>query len=173
MKRRYLTVIASAACALGAAAAAAQTPFNGTLQCSAPDPNYSVSVGDIDGHREVLQKSICSVTQVFALANQMPLQDSLVFSGDMQANRISGSGSNVITMENGDVAVFSYRANVAISGGVPKSSAGTFQWISGTGKLKGISGGGTITGTYTSDGSVTLTIQGTYAIRAGGAGSSP
>lgn len=166
MASRILAIFALVAWAAIAGTASAQTAFNGTLQCAAASPNYMVDIGDFDGHQAVLQKSLCTITQPFVIAGDKPVQDSSVYSGDSRGNRISGNGTNVITMENGDLAVFSYRVNITLSGGVPKSSEGTFEWIGGTGAMKGIAGKGIITGTYAADGSLTLRIQGEYAIAA-------
>lgn len=174
MASRIFKISAALICGLSATAASAQTPatqapattnpFNGTLQCAAASPNYLVDIGDFDGHQAVLQKFLCTVTQAFVLASDKPVQDSAVISGDLRGNKLTGNGTNVITMENGDLAVYSFRVSVTMSGGVAKSSEGTFQWIGGTGALKGITGKGTVTGTYAADGSVTVRIQGDYTI---------
>jgi hypothetical protein len=147
-----------------ASAAAAQTPFNATLQCAVADPNYALDIGDADGHRAVLQKTTCTITQAFMLGAEKPVQDTCVFSGDLRGNRLTGSGTHVLTMENGDIVVLAFKATIVMTGGAPKSSDGTFQLINATGKLKGISGSGTLTGEYGEGGSVTVRLQGAYSL---------
>jgi hypothetical protein len=152
---------------LFASVSAAQIiPFNGTLQCTAPDPSDAVHVHETGTHADVFEKSYCEVTQPFALGRDQALEGSEVFSGQSHDSGVTGRGTQTLSMENGDKLFLEFHQEVSGHNGVPESSVGTFQITGGTGGLEGITGQGTLMALYNRDGSATVRLQGEYTLRA-------
>ena len=76
------------------------------------------------------------------------------------------AGYHVATMDNGDTYAVRFTGNA--TGAKDKTAAITGKWtfVSGTGKLKGIKGGGTYKGTGAADGSAEVEVEGDYTLAA-------
>src|SRR5579862_8675196 len=150
---------------LMAASAGAQTKISGTIQCGKPDPQTAIPIGDRDGHAFVVGKDKCTWTKPMELAGvQTKTGEDTVFS---EANGVKSrdSGYHVSTMANGDKFVVRFSGtSTTDKNGVIQAQSGTWSFVSGTGKLKGLTGKGTFKAKGTADGSATTDVEGEYQI---------
>jgi len=144
---------------------AAQTKISGTLSCAKPDPEYLVDIGDREGHVFVLAKSACSWTRPMQIAgvNTKDSHDVNVVDGD-DANSDS-NGYEVSNMANGDKIFIRFAGTDKSINGKPLST-GTWRYIGGTGKFKGIRGKGTYKGRPDASGNYVSEIDGDYTLPA-------
>jgi hypothetical protein len=64
----------------------------------------------------------------------------------------------------GDTSVSKFQGSTKMKDGKPVSESGTWTLTGGTGKLKGIKGKGTYTGTANADGSMSYKVEGEYSL---------
>lgn len=152
---------------LVAAGANAQTKITGTIQCAKADPQNAIPVGDRPGHAFVVMKSKCTWTKPMELAGaQTKTGEDTVFA-EANGARSRDSGYHISTMANGDQFVVRFSGTTTTDkNGVVQAQTGTWSFVSGTGKLKGIAGKGTYKGSGAADGSVTTDVEGEYQIAA-------
>jgi hypothetical protein len=148
-----------------AASAGAQTKITGTIQCAKPESQSAVPVNDKPGHAFVVMKVKCTWTKPIEMAGiKTKTGEDTVFS-DASGAKSRDSGIHVSTMENGDQFVVKFSGTSMLDKtGAVQTQMGPWSFVSGTGKLKGISGKGTFKGKGNPDGSVTSDIEGEYQI---------
>jgi hypothetical protein len=148
---------------LAAAGAGAQTKISGTIQCAKPDQQTAIPVNDRPGHAFVVVKVKCTWARPIELAGvQAKTGEDTVFS-EADGTKGRDSGYDVTTMANNDqFAVRFSGTSVTDKNGMVQSQAGTWSFIHGTGKLKGLTGKGTYNGKGNADGSVTTDVEGEY-----------
>ena len=160
MKTRFTSL---AVCALLlAAAVSAQTKTSGTATCK-PDPATPLALTDKPNHAFVVGSAQCTWTG-FDVAGLKPKTGVSSDLGEITGDTISFHGYHVSTMENGDKSVARYQGAGKLKDGKPLSAKGTWSYVSGTGKLKGIKGKGTFNGTANADGSMNEKIDGEYSL---------
>lgn len=163
--RSKLYLILALAVAL-AATAAAQTKTAGTLSCAKPDPAYSIEVGDRAGHSLSISKSACTWTAPMEIAGLQTKDGYDVAYDDASGAKARGSGYHVSTMSNGDKIFVRFQGNDIVKDGKPETSEGTWSYIGGTGKLKGIKGKGTYKGKGDAGGNMVTAVEGDYELPA-------
>jgi hypothetical protein len=85
---------------------------------------------------------------------------------DVTATRMKAWGVYIETYDSGDKIIYNYQLAVAVKDGAPGTGKGTYQIISGTGKLKGIKGSGTCMYSPGADASVAYACTGDYTLAA-------
>ena len=162
MRKMGIALLIAASLALPAGA---QTKLHGKQTCQKSDPSYMVDVGDQPGHAIMLQKTTCTWADGGLDMEGLKSKGVVdVSTGEMRGVKMTDSGYNTTTMDNGDKFTVHYSgpATAAKDGSV--AFAGKWTFVSGTGKLKGIKGGGTYKGSGTADGAGSAEIEGEYAI---------
>ena len=154
----------SAMLCVAALSAGAQTKVSAKLQCGKPDVNSSAEVPDAAGHMVALTKANCTWPTPLEIAGVKGTTAVDVGVTEVHGSSATGHGYSVTTMENGDKASVSYQGSVMMNKDGSGSFKGTWKWISGTGKFKGITGRGTYKGTQTADGIGTADIEGEYTL---------
>ncbi len=162
MKTRVL--FAGGLALLAAVSVSGQTKTSGTIKCNKPEPSYNIEVGDRPGHMMVLEKETCTWTEGLALGSDKAKDGFSVANVDMTATRASGSGTHVSTTEGGDKIFVAYRYTAPMKDGKVGDAKGTWSYTGGTGKLKGIKGGGTFKTTFGEDGTSTTAVEGEYTL---------
>jgi hypothetical protein len=157
-------VFAGCLALLAAVGAGAQTKTSGTLKCDKPEPVYSIEVGDRPGHAMLLEKSACSWTQGLAIGSDKAKEGTNVATVEVTATRGVGNGAHVSTMESGDKFFVSYQYISPMKDGKPGETSGKWSYTGGTGKLKGVKGGGTFKVTFGQDGTSTAEVEGEYTL---------
>ncbi len=147
-----------------AAPASAQSKTSGKVHCAKADPDYSIEVGDHAGHMLTLNKAACTWSDSTPIAGVAMKTGEDVTGGEMNGAMGHHSGYHVGTMDNGDKVVVHYTGTVTTAKDKPATLQGKWNYVSGTGKMKGIKGGGTYKGTGNADGSSDVTVEGTYTL---------
>jgi len=165
MKTRFLW--AASLILLAAGSAAAQTKISGTVQNAKPDPAYSIDAGDHPGHTVMLQKTAVTWSTPMEIAGEKTKDGFDVATVEMWATKSTDSGTHVSNMDNGDKLFVSFHGASTVKDGKPGTEQGTWYFTGGTGKLKGLKGKGTYTGTFNDDGTATVQVEGEYTLPAG------
>jgi hypothetical protein len=143
-----------------------QTKITGKASCSKPDPTYSIDVGDRPGHALMLQKATCKWTTPIEIEGMRSTDGTDVTSTDAIGQTITERGYHISTMDNGDKFIVQYQG--MIKGNKDGSAVFNGKWtfVNGTGKLKGIKGGGTYKGTGAADATGNIEVEGEYSFGA-------
>ena len=151
-----------------AAAAAAQTKMSGTGKCGKPDQQQSIEVGDRPGHMLGIVKQACVWTAPIEMAGVKAKSYTASIVSDISGQKSNDRGYVVVTMENGDKAFVRINQGTTAMGkdGMPVSDQGTWSYVGGTGKFKGLTGKGTYKGKASGD-SFEDQIEGEYSLPAG------
>jgi hypothetical protein len=145
-----------------AMAASAQTKISGTNQCAKPDPQHMIQVRDRPDHSLGLGQSKCTWTKPLEIAGIASKAGVATFSMEIAGNTHRNRGYYVDEMANGDKAHYRYQGTGTLKDGMIQSEEGTWTFIRGTGKLKGIKAKGTYKGKANPDGTITYEIEGEY-----------
>jgi hypothetical protein len=146
------------------ALASAQTPMSGTVLCAKPDQVQKIDIGDRPNHSYAISQGKCTWTKPMMIAN-IPTKEDVITNWDETFNygaRVRGYA--VGTMENGDKFTARTLGRDSYKNGNFQSTQGTWTFSSGTGKLKGIRGGGAFTGKPNPDGSLIIEVVGQYTL---------
>lgn len=152
-----------------AAALSAQTKFSAKETCAKPDPQYGAPVGDKPDHAISLGKTKCtwSAGEIggvkFQESEDTVISDS---SGSSSADR----GYAVLTLADGDKAFVRFEGKSTVKDKMPTDGKGTWSFVGGSGKLKGIKGKGTFSGKWNADGTGAFDVEGEYTLAAAKAG---
>lgn len=161
MRRTGVLLLAALAFAIPASA---QTKLTGKVHCAKPDPDYNIEVGDKTGHALALRKAACTWTDQ-QIAGLTTKTGNDAATSEVSGNTIRDTGFHTATLDNGDKYTVRFTGVATI-----KDNTGTidgkWSFVSGTGKLKGIKGGGTYKGTSNADGSADVTVDGDYTLPA-------
>ncbi len=147
-----------------AAVASAQTQIAGTIQCSKPDQQNAIEVGDKPGHAFVISQIKCSWTKPVEISGIQSKDDAYTDFNEVSGNRSQLQSFGVLTMANGDKAYVRPRGSATLKDGVLVSGEGKWTFVGGTGKLKGLKGKGTFKQKGQPDGSVTIEVEGEYEL---------
>jgi hypothetical protein len=144
--------------------AAAQTKIEGQITCAKAEINYSADVGDTAGHALLLQKASCQWSKPLRIAGLSTGASTDTSTLDARGSSMQQRGYNVSTMSNGDKFAVRYQGVVRAKQDGSAAYSGTWTFASGTGKLRGIRGGGTYRGIGAADGSGVIDVVGQYTL---------
>ena len=147
-----------------ASVAAAQTKITGTLDCGKINQQQAMEVGDKPGHILGLAQNKCTWSKPMEIAGITTKDEVVTGSIDVSGNRGQAHSYAVDTVSNGDKLTIRLTSTVEMKDGAPVSEKGTWTFVSGTGKLKGINGKGSYAGTFKADGSRTGEAEGEYTL---------
>ena len=152
-------------CPVTAIVAAAQEKISGTDKCAKPDPQHVVPVEGMPGHSLTVQQGKCTWTKPMEIAGLQTKDGVSTATSDLSATTASSRGYHVTTMSNGDTFSVSYSYTTHLSkDGPPESTKGTWLFLGGTGKLKGIKGKGTFECKPAADDASSCDIEGEYTL---------
>ena len=80
----------------------AQTKISGTVQCSKPDEQHALEVGDRPNHSLMIAKGKCTWTKPLEIAGTQAKEDIGAGFDDITGNKSHGHGYVVNTWANGD-----------------------------------------------------------------------
>ena len=139
--------------------AGAQTKIAGSAQCGKPDVEQKVDVPDHPGHSLAISQMKCTWTKPFEIAGVQSKEGVDSGVADVHAKGANSHGYYVDTMANGDKAFVRWQGR-----DMEANSEGKWTYAGGTGKFKGLQGGGTYKGKRSDDGSVSFDIEGEYTL---------
>lgn len=143
--------------------ASARTKVSGTSHCAKPDPQHVLPVTGMDGHSLAVEQFKCTWTKPMELAGLQSKDGVSTDTNDISGNTGRSRGYHISTMSNGDLMRVSYSGNSTMKDGALVTLKGTWSYIGGTGKLKGVKGKGTFDCKADGDG-VTCEIEGDYSL---------
>jgi hypothetical protein len=142
----------------------AATKTSGTAMCKQdPASPAPLAANDAPGHAFVVGKAQCTWTG-FPVAGQEYKEGVSISMGEISGDTNTYSGYHVATTMTGDTSVSKFQGSTKMKDGKPVSESGTWTLTGGTGKLKGIKGKGTYTGTANADGSMSYKVEGEYSL---------
>lgn len=160
MRRMF---IASVLVCLAAASAGAQTKVSGTAQCSKPDPQHVIPVGDRPDHSLGVEQTKCTWTKPLEIGGDKSKDGVDTATSDISGNTVRACGFHVSTMESGDKFFVWYQGSGTVKDGTLVAQKGNWGFTGGSGKLKGIKGKGTFDCAPSGDG-VKCEIEGEYQL---------
>jgi hypothetical protein len=147
-----------------AAIAGAQSKISGKLTCAKP----SVSQMGGDGAQMIMfQKSNCTWAAPFTIDGSKAGPTVDVSIGDMTGSMARNHGYSTTVMDNGDTTIVRYEGAMQMKKDRSGSLKGTWRFVRGTGKFRGISGSGSYKGEGAADGSAWADISGHYSLGKG------
>ena len=144
--------------------AEAQTKISGTAQCSKPDPQYAIEVGDRPNHAFGIFQGKCTWTKGLEIAGTESKEHVGTVFQEISGNRATLHGSGVDTMASGDKFFVRTQGKSTLKDGAVETDEGTWNFAGGTGKLKGLKGKGTFKRKGAGDGTATYEIEGEYEL---------
>jgi hypothetical protein len=144
--------------------ASAQTKISGKAHCAKADPESMIEVGDKPGHMMGARKAACTYTTPMEIAGAKTTTGEDVATMEMSGSTGRDSGYHTATMDNGDKFTVHFQGTAKMNKDNTGSFEGKWTFMSGTGKLKGIKGGGTYNGMTAADGSNDVNVEGDYTI---------
>lgn len=144
--------------------AVAQTKISGTVKCGNPDQFQKIDVGDKPGHALAVSQGKCTWTKPMTIAGIQTKDDVGTNMEDMTASSAHDLGYVLGTMTNGDKFTVYTDGTDTLKDGKPESTTGTWSFVSGTGKLRGIKGKGTFKGKPDAEGAMIIDVEGEYTL---------
>ena len=144
-------------------AAAAGGKIASSWKCAPPNPSNAIPVGDEPGHAYMIDQSKCTATKG-EIEGLKEVEGTSTEFGEVTGNTVKGHGIFTESLANGDKITVTYDFTGTMVNNMP--SSGTDKWTvkNGTGKFKGMKGGGTCTGKWNPDGSANFECAGTYTL---------
>jgi hypothetical protein len=173
MRRLAFVLVAVLLASIAAGAQTAHNKISGKQTCAKPDPNYSIDVGDMPGHSFMMQKSTCHWDKALKIAGENSTDSTDVASVEANGPSMTEHGFNMTTMDGGDKFTVRYMGTIKGAKDGTAAFSGKWTFASGTGKLKGIKGGGTYKGSGATDGSGIVDVEGEYTLPAANAPAKP
>jgi hypothetical protein len=160
---RKIILVPALLCGI-AITAGAQTKIAGKLTCSKP----SAREGGGDGTQMItFQRANCNWTTPFTIDGSKPGRTVDTSIGDMTGSAGRFHGYSTSVMDNGDTTIVRYEGTTQAKKDGSGTDKGTWRYVRGTGKFKGISGSGTFKGEAAADGSSAADITGHYSLGKG------
>jgi hypothetical protein len=160
---RKIILVPALLCGI-AITAGAQTKIAGKLTCSKP----SAREGGGDGTQMItFQRANCNWTTPFTIDGSKPGRTVDASIGDMAGSAGKFHGYSTSVMDNGDTTIVRYEGTTQVKKDGSGTDKGTWRYVRGTGKFKGISGSGTFKGAAAADGSSSADITGHYSLGKG------
>ena len=133
----------------------------GKVRCDKPDPAYSIEVPDRPGHALLLAKRMCTWTEPMVVMGAKSKDGVAVEFPEKMEGTLHAHGFEVDTFDNGEKVTWQSMGTVYGEKG-PATSKGRWSLMRGTGKFKGIKGGGSYEGKLEADDVLTLEFEGVY-----------
>lgn len=135
--------------------------IQGKVQCSKPEKHYSIDVPDRPGHTLMISERKCSWSEPFKILNARTKEATTVHFTEKMEGALHMHGFEVDTLDDGEKLTFRTMGEVLGEKG-PATAKGRWSYMRGTGKYRGIKGGGTYEGKMDADGGLTLEFEGAY-----------
>ena len=145
--------------------AVAATPISGTQICKTAPPT-PVAIGDKPNHAFAIVTAQCTWPKPIVIAGMASREGADLISTEISGNTASDLGYYLSSVANGDKYVVRFNGSSLSKDGKPVSGKGSWSFVAGEGKLKGIKGGGTYKGAANADGSMSYDITGEYTLEA-------
>ena len=133
----------------------------GKVRCDKPDPEYSIDVPDRPGHALIIAKRKCNWTEPMLIMGAKTKDGVAVGYSEKSEGMLHISGFETDTLNNGEKITWKSVGQVPAEKG-PATATGRWSLMRGTGKLKGIKGGGSYEEKLDADDVLVLELEGVY-----------
>src|SRR5580658_3984181 len=133
----------------------------GKVRCDKPDPEYSIDVPDRPGHALIIAKRKCNWTEPMLIMGAKTKDGVAVGYSEKSEGMLHISGFETDTLNNGEKLTWKSMGQVLAEKG-PATATGRWSLMRGTGKFKGIKGGGSYEEKLDADDVLVLELEGVY-----------
>ena len=133
----------------------------GKVRCEKPDPEHAIEVPDRPGHALIIAKRKCAWTEPLAIRGAKTKDGVAVSFTEKMEGTLHVHGFETDTFDDGEKLTMQTIGQVLAEKG-PVDCKGRWSLMRGTGKFKGIKGGGTYEGKLEADDVLTLELDGVY-----------
>lgn len=141
----------------------AQTRVSGIARCGKRDRELSMDVGDQPNHSFVLEQGRCTWTKPLEIAGAKSKDAFYTMFSESIGPAVRDLGYLTGTMDSGDKCTVRLQGGETLRDAKPVSQHGTWRFVSGSGKVKGIKGSGSYEGRAEGD-TMVLRVEGEYAL---------
>src|SRR5579884_4189938 len=132
-----------------------------TVHCNKAEPKYSIEVPDRPGHSLMINQRKCTWTKPLKILDAETKDGVFVGFTETMEGVQHQHGFEVDTLNDGQKLTMRTMGETPVEG-APDKTSGRWSFMRGTGKFKGIKGGGTYQGQVQPDGSYALNLEGAY-----------
>jgi hypothetical protein len=143
------------------ASAKGKVGVSGSVRCGKPDPSYSIDVPDRPGHSLIISRRNCTWSETLVILGAKTKDGVATGFAERMEGALHTHGFDVDTLDNGEKVTMQTSGQVNGEKG-PVEARGRWGFMRGTGKFKGIRGGGTYEGKLDADDVLTLKLEGAY-----------
>src|SRR5208282_264582 len=133
----------------------------GKVRCDKPDPAYSIEVPDRPGHALMIARRKCTWTEPMLIMGAKTKEGVAVGYAEKSEGMLHVSGFETDTLDDGEKLTWKSMGQVLAEKG-PATATGRWSLMRGTGKFKGIRGGGSYEETLGADDVMVLELEGVY-----------
>jgi hypothetical protein len=133
----------------------------GKVRCDKPDPEHAIEVPDRPGHALIISKRKCTWTEPMLFMGAKTKDAIAVSFTEKMEGTLHIHGFETHTLDNGEKLSWKTMGQVLAEKG-PVDTKGRWSLMRGTGKFKGIKGGGTYEGKLEADDVLVLELEGVY-----------
>jgi hypothetical protein len=160
---RKLILVPALLCGI-AITAGAQTKITARLTCAKP----SVREAGGEGAQMItFTKADCNWTTPFTVGGSKAGRTVDASIGDITGSTGRAHGYSTSVFDNGDSTFVRFEGTLQVKKDGSGTDKGTWRYVRGTGKFKGISGSGTFKGEAAADGSQWADVNGHYSLGRG------
>jgi hypothetical protein len=133
----------------------------GKVRCDKPDPAYSIEVPDRPGHALMIARRKCTWTEPMLILGAKTKNGVAVDFAEKSEGMLHINGFETDTLDNGEKLTWKIMSQVLAEKG-PATATGRWSLMRGTGKFKGIKGGGTYEEKLDADDGLVFELEGIY-----------
>ena len=133
----------------------------GKVRCEKPDPAYSIDVPDRPGHALMISRRRCTWTEPMMILGAKTQDGVSVSFAEKSEGMLHSNGFETDTLNNGEKLTWKSMGQVLAERG-PATATGRWSLMRGTGKFKGIKGGGSYEEKLEADDVLVLELEGVY-----------
>ncbi len=135
--------------------------IKGALRCSKPSQSHSIEVPDRPGHSLMIDERKCTWTEPMEILGAKFKEGVWIAFTERMEGTLHPHVYEVDTLDDGEKVTMQAMGHVLADKG-PTTTKGRFSFMRGTGKFKGIKGGGTFEGKLDADDVLTMELEGVY-----------
>ncbi|HEY8832755.1 MAG TPA: hypothetical protein VIM21_09590 [Gemmatimonadaceae bacterium] len=140
--------------------AGAQTKVSARLSCEKPNINETAGAVQMI----MFSKANCTWPEAYTVDGSKPKRTVDAGIGDMNGSTARVHGYSTSVFDHDDSTIVRYEGTMAMKKDGSGTDKGTWRYVRGTGKFKGISGSGTFKGAAAADGSGWADVTGHYSL---------
>lgn len=143
--------------------------IKGSVRCQKANPSHAIEVPDRPGHALIIAKRQCTWSEPLVILGGKTKTGVFVAFFEQMEGQLHPHGYEVDTMDDGETIAMQTMGYEQAEK-PPTVVKGRFSFTRGTGKYKGLKGGGSYEGQLEADDVMTITLEGVYepAAMAGG-----